>query len=106
MTHRYILNLDPETTFTTHITGQKTGPHYLPHWDSWVEKAKVDVKARSLVHAYQHRPVEELYDIEKDPFEMENLAARPEYVPLLEDMRQKLSRWRGSQNDFEQDYQQ
>ena len=102
---RYIFNLDPETTFTTHITGQQTGPHYLPHWDSWVEKAKLDEKAKSIVHAYQHRPVEELYDLEKDPYEMENLAARPEYGPMLKDMRQELSRWRRSQNDFEQNYQ-
>jgi arylsulfatase A-like enzyme len=104
MTHRYILNLDPETTFTTHITGQKAGPHYLPHWDSWVKKARSDETARAIVHAYQHRPSEELYDLERDPYEMENLADRPEYGPLLEDMRQKLSQWRRSQNDYEKDY--
>jgi arylsulfatase A-like enzyme len=104
MTHRYILNLDPETTFTTHITGQKTGPHYLPHWDSWVEKAKTDPSAKAIVERYQHRSKEELYDLEKDPFEMNNLAGNPEYYSLLKNMRQKLSRWRRSQNDFEEDY--
>jgi arylsulfatase A-like enzyme len=105
MTHRYIRNLDPETTFTTHITGQKSGPHYLPHWDSWVERAKLDETAKKIVHAYQQRPSEELYDLENDPHEMETLAARPEYGPLLEDLRQKLSEWRRSQNDLEEDYQ-
>jgi len=103
-THRYTLNIDPETTFTTHITGCKSGPHYLPHWDSWVDKAKLNEKARAIVYAYQHRPSEELYDLQKDPYEMENLAGRPEYGLILEGMRQKLSQWRRSQNDFEEDY--
>ena len=103
-THRYILNIDPETTFTTHITGCKTGPHYLPHWDSWVEKAKSNEHARAMVDAYQHRPSEELYDLEKDPYEMENLAGRPEYESILKNMRQRLSGWRRSQNDFEESF--
>ena len=91
---RYIFNLDPETRFDTHITGQKTGNHYLPHWDSWVKKAKSDEKARQLVHAYQYRPAEELYDLEKDPYEMDNLAGNPEYDKTLEELRSALSQWR------------
>ncbi len=102
--YRYILNIDPETTFTTHITGCKSGAHYLPHWDSWVEKAKSDKKAKAIVHAYQHRPAEELYDLEKDPHEMNNLAGNPEYIQIVKDLRTELSQWRISQNDFEEDY--
>ena len=103
-THRYILNLQPETPFTTHITGCKTGPHYLPHWDSWVEKAKTDAMAKALVERYLHRPVEELYDIKKDPYEMNNLAGNPEYRHIVKDLRKELSQWRLLQNDFEEDY--
>ncbi len=98
-THRYILNLSPETTFTTHITGCKSGPHYLPHWDSWIEKAKTDPKAKAIVERYQHRPKEELYDLRKDPYEMENLAKNPEHAGLLKSLRNQLAEWCKTQGD-------
>ena len=98
-THRYILNFSPDTTFTTHITGCKSGPHYLPHWDSWVEKAKTDTEAKNIVEKYQHRPKEELYDIVKDPFEMNNLAGDPELSELLRSFRKQLAEWSIAQGD-------
>ena len=98
-THRYILNLEPERTFTTHITGCRKGPHHLPFWDSWVRKAKNDAKARKIVQAYQHRPAEELYDLASDPHEMHNLANSPEQSKLLESMRKVLAEWCKQQGD-------
>lgn len=39
---------------------------------------------------FEHDPVvEELYDLEKDPDEQENLIANPEYAEVLSEMRQK-----------------
>jgi uncharacterized sulfatase len=99
-THRYILNLSPETTFTTHITGCKSGPHYLPHWNSWIEKAKTDVAAKAIVTRYQHRPREELYDLSNDPFEMENLADEPAQAELLKSLRRQLAAWCNAQGDI------
>jgi len=98
-THRYIFNLSPETTFNTHITGCKSGPHHLPHWDSWVEKAKTDSRAKAIVERYQHRPREELYDIINDPFEMNNLAGDPEQEDLLKSLRKQLAAWCKTQGD-------
>jgi len=98
-THRYILNLSPRTKFTTHITGVKSGAHHLPHWDSWVKEAETDPKAKTIVHRYQHRPSEELYDITKDPFEMNNLAENPEQAELLKSLRRQLAEWRKTQGD-------
>jgi arylsulfatase A-like enzyme len=99
-THRYILNLSPETTFTTHITGMKSGHHYLPHWNSWVEKATTDPGAKAIVERYQHRPKEELYDLEKDRFEVNNLADNPGHEKLLKTLRQQLAAWSESQGDL------
>jgi arylsulfatase A-like enzyme len=98
-THRYIVNLSPETTFTTHITGSTSGAHYLPHWNSWVERAKTDAKAKEIVDRYQHRPKEELYDLRKDPFEMNNLADDLKQSGLLKALRRDLAEWCRSQGD-------
>lgn len=98
-THRYILNLEPDTIFTTHITGTKSGKHYLPFWNSWIEKSKTDERAGKICEAYLNRPLEELYDLEKDPFEMNNLAENPEYKRLLKSLQEQLVTWCKTQND-------
>jgi N-sulfoglucosamine sulfohydrolase len=98
-THRYIFNLAPETIFTTHITGCKSGAHYLPHWNSWVDKAKTDAAAKATVERYQHRPQEELYDLRNDPFEMNNLAGKPDQTDLVKSLRKQLAQWCRTQGD-------
>jgi len=98
-THRYVLNLSPNVLFTTHITGCKTGPHYLPHWDSWVKKAESDPAAKAAVTRYQHRPQEELYDLRTDPYEMHNLATDPAQADLVKSLRKQLAAWCRSQDD-------
>lgn len=96
---RYIINLSPETEFTTHITGTKTGAHYLPHWDSWVKKAKTDERAKKIVNRSLHRPKEELYDLKNDPYEMKNLADNPKYAKLLKSLKKQLAQWCKQQGD-------
>jgi len=99
-THKYILNLAPEQTFTTHITGCKPpSPHHLPFWASWVEKAKTDKRATAVVHRYMHRPAEELYDLTADPHEQTNLASDSAHADLLKSLRKRLAQWRRQQGD-------
>jgi len=45
------------------------------------------------------RPTEELYDIEKDPFEINNLASDPNSKSVLLDMRSRLKNWMTETND-------
>ncbi|CAN5392581.1 sulfatase [soil metagenome] len=45
------------------------------------------------------RPAEELYDLEKDPWEIRNLAAEPAYAAVLKQMRDMLRRWMEKTND-------
>jgi len=40
-----------------------------------------------------HRPVEELYDLQNDPYEIHNLAKDPAYQDVLKEMRQALDHW-------------
>ena len=39
------------------------------------------------------KPIEELYDIKNDPYEINNLADSPQYGRTLEKMRAILQRW-------------
>lgn len=85
-TYRYILNLAPEVQFSNifmkgHI------------WDSWEEKAKKSHKAAYLVNRYRHRPAEELYNDEKDPYNMNNLVGKEGYKEIKQRLRDKLFDW-------------
>lgn len=95
---KYIMNLEPGRTYTTHITNAKPvdGTDY---WFSWVEKARTDPKAAQRVAAYQNRPAEELYDLENDPYELTNLAALPENRQTVRNFRNKMEAWMEAQND-------
>ena len=94
------MNLAPQLTYTTHITNAKPedGRDY---WESWLEKAKTDKKAAALVQMYQHRPAQELYDLESDPYELTNLAANPENKQVLASFENNMVQWMEGQNDQE-----
>jgi len=98
--YKYILNLTPESTWTTHWTKVSGIPEsHKQVWDTWVEKAKTDLHAARIVHLNEHHPQEELYDTQSDPSELTNLAARPEMEPILRRMRQHLKDWLTAQRE-------
>lgn len=40
-----------------------------------------------------HRPAEELYDLENDPYEIDNLAESPQHAEIMANMQTTLSEW-------------
>ena len=46
------------------------------------------------------RAVEELYDLNKDPFELKNLATEPDYAQTLKRLRYALEKWQAKTKDF------
>lgn len=97
--YKYILNLAPQYPFTTHIDRAKNHDGGYTYFRSWEQLAERDEKTKQLLNAYHNRPKEELYDIVKDPDEMNNLAADPKYDKVLNKLRKELNAWRQSQND-------
>ena len=49
---------------------------------------------------FKRIPFEELYNLEKDPYEKNNLAKNKEYKNIKNDLLLKLNDWMDDQNDF------
>ena len=91
--YKLILNLNHKSKFTNACTKS-------PAFQSMVAKAAAgDATAKRLVHAYQHRPAVELFDMEKDPLEMNNLSGNTDYQKHVTRLRAKLEGWMKTQGD-------
>ena len=98
--YKYVLNLNPENLWTTHWTRVPGIPEsHKEVWDTWVEKTKTDPQAAKLVDTIEHHPAEELYDLRTDPYELNNIAGKPEVASILKRMRQQVRDWMVSQDD-------
>ncbi|MGB7326006.1 MAG: sulfatase-like hydrolase/transferase [Rubripirellula sp.] len=97
---KYIRNLHPEFAYTTHTDVWATEvprldehwAHAGHHWQSYIEAAKTDPAAAAFLHDYHSSPAEELYQIDKDPFEQNNLAALPQHADKLAELRAMVSK--------------
>lgn len=49
---------------------------------------------------FKGKDMEELYDLKKDPFQLNNIAKDPKYIKILKTYREELDRWRSSENDM------
>jgi len=91
--YRYVRNFTPEMTFRNAATED-------PVFKTWEKMAAAgDVHAQRLVHDYQHRPAEELFDCEADPWNRNNLANDPKFAEQLAALRAQLDGWMKQQGD-------
>ena len=95
---KLIANLAPEITYRTHISGGN-GLDGRVYWDSWLRFAPSNPAAARLIERYEHRPAVELYDLERDPWELENLAANPKHARTVAELQEKLKQWRLQQGE-------
>ncbi len=74
----------------------------MPFWREIVQMnrdGKLDEKFSKLYFA-PHRPMFELFDLEKDPWEFENLYGRKEYAEIQRELVYELSYWMMRDRDF------
>jgi N-sulfoglucosamine sulfohydrolase len=83
---KYIWNFTPDTPFTNACTKSAV-------FKSWQVKAETDPWAAGQVDRYQHRPEVELYNIQTDPLEMQNVADDPAYSAVKADLQKRLRAW-------------
>lgn len=96
---KYIENLHPDWTYTTHIDLKVHRTDSGAYFPSWREAANKDPAAKAIVDSYYKRTPEELYDLKTDPDEKTNLAGDHRYSKELSNLRRRLAAWRKSQSD-------
>jgi len=85
----YIKNYHPGVRFITHIDRVEQNEFYF---DTWIDAAKTDPKAKFLLDRYSYHPPEELFNLNTDRNEFTNLAANPAYQNKMHELEQLLNK--------------
>ena len=88
---KYLLNYYPERPYTQFNTYKVTSYPVLTLMKVLYKKGELTPEQATFMGPI--RPAEELYDLEKDPFEMKNLATDPVYSSELARLRRVLRKW-------------
>jgi N-sulfoglucosamine sulfohydrolase len=91
---KYIRNLFPELEYplATDLYSSRT-------WQSILRGGENALIGKRPVGLYLHRPYEELYDITRDPDEVDNLAPDPAYESTLKQLRAETHEFRSRTHD-------
>ena len=88
---KYIRNFEPERPYLQRmIFAEVSNPTYNRMRQLFAD-GKLNDDQKKFMAA--HRPPEELYDLQSDPFELKNLAAQPQSLATLERFRTVLNEW-------------
>ena len=68
----------------------KSNKFFAKAWREWLGEAQSDPAAQAKIDRVVKHPEFELYNIQDDPWELDNLALNPEYSPTLEAMHTQL----------------
>ncbi|MCA9054249.1 MAG: HEAT repeat domain-containing protein, partial [Planctomycetaceae bacterium] len=85
----YLRNFQPHLPWGQYLSYVEN--HASVH--AWRRLRDADELSGPTARYWQTKPVEELYDVAKDPWETHNLAVDPAYAETLERMRQECSDW-------------
>lgn len=94
--YKLIMNLTPEKTYHIKYMMNNNPNGY---WVSWLEKAQTSAEDASKINRIEHHPAIEFYDLQKDPYELNNLASDAAYAKQVETYRAKLKEWMQQQGD-------
>lgn len=89
----YVHNLMPHQGWDPILYSWSSAPYMLTEWLQTTEDGMLDHNMRQCAFFATEKPVEELYDVLKDPDCMHNLADEPECQARLYEMRQQFKTW-------------
>jgi uncharacterized sulfatase len=90
---KYIRNLAPDNTYDI------GGIHHGQPIESWQADAKNDPQLAKRIGFLFHRPAEELYDLQTDELETNNLASDPIFADVKARLSAQLDAWMKQQGD-------
>jgi len=94
--YRYVRNLTPEVKFQNTV-------YQHPYYKEWLAKAAAgDEHAKKITGRYAIRSGEELFDCDKDPWNLNNLADDPKFADIKSNLSNKLDDWMKQQGDLGQ----
>jgi uncharacterized sulfatase len=95
--YQYIRNYEPFKPYQQYMnTAEKGG--IMRELHRCAEEGSLPLGAAWF--AAEQKPVEEMYDLKRDPHEVNNLADKPEYRPILERLREAHERWMRDTKDL------
>ena len=95
---KYIKNYHRETSINEMATAYRKAMHPIYHLlKIYDEKGMLTPIQQALVRPM---PAEELYDLENDPLEINNLAGKADFTVQLKDMQGKLRQWQSTSKDY------
>ena len=95
--YKYIKNGFPEKPYLVWNRFRNNHPIMQEWYRCWLEGSLNETQSKMFA---DKRPVEELYDTDEDPWEVNNLADHPVYGEVLTRMRNKLESWQKETGDL------
>jgi N-sulfoglucosamine sulfohydrolase len=95
--YKYIRNFFPDRAYTQPNNYKERSYPVLPLMRQLFAEGKLTPEQAAFMQPT--RPKEELYDLEKDPNELHNLAGASEQQPRLRELRTTLDQWIAQTND-------
>jgi len=96
----YIRNFMPQQGWDAILYSWEQAPYLLEEWREQAAAGKLKGDSRQSGFWRRNKPVEELYDVEKDPNQLRNLAGDPQFGKTLERMRGECERWMVENRDL------
>jgi len=91
--YKYILNLNHQLPYPVSEYSVVTPP-----WQYLLNHENIKLGKRTM-NDYYLRPRHELYDLDADPLEENNLAENPQYAETLKELQKKLRTWQEKTKD-------
>lgn len=95
--YKLILNLMPAQDY--YIRFMMNPKDTASYWNTWVRQAAGSPSAKKLTDRIKKRPAVEFYDLQQDPYELDNLAGNPAYSSQIKAYTARLHEWMKQQGD-------
>jgi uncharacterized sulfatase len=102
--YKFIWNLTPQNLYSVNITTCDLSGLVRPIdssqiYPSMIDQMESDPHAQAMVDRIRSRPQHQLYDLTIDPYELNNLAGKPEHVQKVKQFKRDLRKWMKEQGD-------